>query len=1070
MQYINNLFLPSIPNPTVDVGNHVYRHRDAQDGLIKSPIFPRLKDNECTIYHVWNEVSTANAHKPGFGHRELVKIHSQEKKNENGETKRWNMYELEDYRWKTFGQAKEATDNVSEWLFGHGLEPGDCMLIYAKTRPEWIQMALACCSMGVIISTAYDSMPPEAVAHIIQETQPKAVFTEVALMGNLNKAKDKAASKKHEPSFFVYCGKDFEAAEQLNKFKSQNNNIDLTHWDDIVNKNDNGGKQKKKKQQQTVPKPDDVALIMYTSGTTGAPKGIELTHGNIVAAMGAAEHLVMDLLNHGNHCYIGFLPLAHVLEFIIEFILISTGIPIGYATARTLMPGSVCGKDGKGKGKGDLEILSPTIMAGVPAIWERIRNSVLGELEKQHWTVKKAFEVAIDVKWKMLCFFGQENALTRAFDYTLFAPVRAKLGGRLMYAVSGGAPLSLNTHKFVTTTLCYLLQGYGLTECCGLGAITVPALGMITGAIGPPSPSVEFKLVDVPDTDYKAENGIGELYIRGPSRMHGYYKRPDLNKEAFDEDGWFKTGDVAQLRSDGSFAITDRAKNLVKLSHGEYIALESLESKYRNNQKIKHICIQANSNKDYIIALVEAVDENADKDALLKELQNTAREADCNRVEIIKNIFITKDVDWGQKYMSNSGKLKRKDIEKDYEEEIKKIYNILLVTVSTAVELFGYSQQSFLNNLFPNAREQQKHDNEKSYLEQANKLLAKHPVVDTHNDFPMYLAFLKGGKINDLDLTHLEDSHTDITKLKAGHVLSQVWSIYAPCEMTEENQMLLAFQAIDSIKRVIAKYPDFFEYVTTTHEFVKARRHGKLASALGLEGGQYIYNSFAALRTFYDLGIRYMTLTHNCNTDWSISCCDPNPPSFDRSLGLTKFGHNIVREMNRIGMMVDISHVAHSTMHAVLNTTRAPVLFSHSSSNALCPIERNVPDSVLSRLDETDGVVMVNFYNAFVQCDPNTPATLNDVADHIEYIASIAGRHRVGLGADYNGIEKTPEGLEDVSKYPDLFAELIRRGWTKKELKGLSNENFLRVWKRVEEVSKELKDELPFEEDITIKV
>lgn len=171
--------------------------------------------------------------------------------------------------------------------------------------------------------------------------------------------------------------------------------------------------------------------------------------------------------------------------------------------------------------------------------------------------------------------------------------------------------------------------------------------------------------------------------------------------------------------------------------------------------------------------------------------------------------------------------------------------------------------------------------------------------------------------------------------------------------------------------------------------------------------------------------------------------------------------------MNRLGMMVDISHVSHATMHAVLNTTRAPVLFSHSSSNALCPIERNVPDAVLERLDETDGVVQINFYNFFVQCQyPDVPATLKDVADHIEHIASVAGRHRVGLGADYNGIEVAPEGLEDVSKYPDLFAELIRRGWTRHELEGLAHKNLLRVWRKVEKVSKDLKHELPRESRI----
>lgn len=206
-------------------------------------------------------------------------------------------------------------------------------------------------------------------------------------------------------------------------------------------------------------------------------------------------------------------------------------------------------------------------------------------------------------------------------------------------------------------------------------------------------------------------------------------------------------------------------------------------------------------------------------------------------------------------------------------------------------------------------------------------------------------------------------------------------------------------------------------------------------------------------------------MTHNCHTPWAESCCDSNPPPFEKGLGLTEFGKKIVLEMNRLGMMVDISHVSHATMNAVLNVTRAPVLFSHSSSNAICDIERNVPDSVLERLEETDGVVMVNFYNHFVQCDPEKEVTVKDVADHVEHIAAVAGHHRVGLGADYNGIDVTPVGLEDVSRYPALFAELINRGWSDEDLIGLAGKNFLRVWKKVEDVKYDIarSKELPSE-------
>ncbi|ORZ10788.1 dipeptidase 1-like protein [Absidia repens] len=356
------------------------------------------------------------------------------------------------------------------------------------------------------------------------------------------------------------------------------------------------------------------------------------------------------------------------------------------------------------------------------------------------------------------------------------------------------------------------------------------------------------------------------------------------------------------------------------------------------------------------------------------------------------------------------------------------------------------------------------HLDDSASLKHANRLLRHHPLIDTHNDFPMLLAFDKKGKINNLDIYHLNNSHTDISRIEKGHLMGQFWSVYTECEATDDNQVLAAMESIDAVKRMVQLHPKTFQLVTSTKQFKKAFRNRRVASMMGMEGGQMIGNSMAALRTFYDLGIRYMTLTHNCHLPWVESCCDPNPPPFEKGLGLTEFGKKIVGEMNRLGMMVDISHVAHSTMNAVLDITKAPVLFSHSSSHALCEIERNVPDSVLSRLasSEVDGVVMVNFYNRFVTCGPD--ATLYDVADHIDHIGKVAGRDKVGIGADYNGIEITPTGLEDVSKYPDLFAELIERGWSDHELVGLAGRNLLRVWKGVERARDALEDELPSED------
>ena len=489
------------------------------------------------------------------------------------------------------------------------------------------------------------------------------------MFGTLNKAYTKL-DKKDQPKFVFYAGKEFEAPEEVKKFKENKaDDVEIAQFNQVVE--DHSAADFKPVKGIT---PKDLALIMYTSGSTGDPKGVELTHGNITAAMGAAQYLVVELLKGKAHCYIGFLPLAHVLEFLIELVLISMNVPIGYASIRTLMNENVCGPNGEGKGQGDLAALKPTIMAGVPAVWEKIRKGIEAQLEKKHWAVKKVFEAAIEAKWQLLKFFGQPNALTEAYDSVIFGPIREVTGGNLQYGVSGGAPVSFETQKFITSSLCFMLQGYGLTECCGLAAITLPSFGMITGRIGPPSPSVEFKFVDVEDTEYKAKDNVGELWLRGPSLMRGYHKQPDLTKEAITSDGWFKTGDIARLNEDGTFAIFDRAKNLVKLSHGEYIALESLESKYRNSNGIKNICLVADSDKSYIVAVVEPADNDVDKDTLLKDLQKTAQSSGCSRVETVKDIVVTRNVEWATEFMTTSGKIKRRDVLSGNKEEIEKIY------------------------------------------------------------------------------------------------------------------------------------------------------------------------------------------------------------------------------------------------------------------------------------------------------------------------------------------------------------------------------------------------------------
>ncbi|KND01785.1 uncharacterized protein SPPG_03577 [Spizellomyces punctatus DAOM BR117] len=345
------------------------------------------------------------------------------------------------------------------------------------------------------------------------------------------------------------------------------------------------------------------------------------------------------------------------------------------------------------------------------------------------------------------------------------------------------------------------------------------------------------------------------------------------------------------------------------------------------------------------------------------------------------------------------------------------------------------------------------------FLGRAKQILKRVPLIDGHNDLPFSLQMRNGGQINDLNLTDLGSPyHTDMKRLKSGRVGAQFWSAYVPCSdyTKKSDDVKFTLEQIDLVHRMVDYYPETLEFARSSHDIARIHKHGRVASLIGLEGGHQIDNSLGTLRQYYDLGVRYMTLTHTCHTAWADSCT--GEPLHG---GLTDFGEKVVREMNRLGMLVDISHVSHDTMRDVLRVTAAPLFFSHSSAYELCKIPRNVPDDILRQLPEKDGVVMINFYPRFVSCSANS--TLELVADHISHVAEVAGPEHVGLGSDFDGIDVVPKGLEDVSKYPDLIAELLRRGFSEKEVEGIVGKNLLRILERTEQVAKKLRGEKPAE-------
>jgi membrane dipeptidase len=379
-----------------------------------------------------------------------------------------------------------------------------------------------------------------------------------------------------------------------------------------------------------------------------------------------------------------------------------------------------------------------------------------------------------------------------------------------------------------------------------------------------------------------------------------------------------------------------------------------------------------------------------------------------------------------------------------------------------------------------------------------DRILREVPLIDGHNDLAEQYQERVKDHLAQIDIRQDQSKltpplHTDIARLRQGRIGGQFWSVYVPTTLKGADAVRAVLEQIDVVHRLVELYPDTFELAGTADDIVRIHRGGKIASLIGVEGGHSIGNSLAVLRQLYALGARYMTITHSDNDDFADSAtADPIHG------GLTPFGKIVIAEMNRLGMLVDLSHVAPKTMNDVLDIAAAPVIFSHSSARALTDHARNVPDDVLRRVKENDGVVMVTWVPTFVSekvrardaakdaeetrlkalfrgqpekvkamladwgtANPAPRATVKDVVDHIDHIVQIAGAEHVGLGADLDGITSTPEGLESVAAYPLVFAELIRRGYSDEQLKGIAGLNILRVMRKAEAVAARIQKEKP---------
>jgi membrane dipeptidase len=384
------------------------------------------------------------------------------------------------------------------------------------------------------------------------------------------------------------------------------------------------------------------------------------------------------------------------------------------------------------------------------------------------------------------------------------------------------------------------------------------------------------------------------------------------------------------------------------------------------------------------------------------------------------------------------------------------------------------------------------------HLETVREILQEVPLIDGHNDVPWQYR-RRETNFTGIDLAkstaELKPTmHTDIPRLRAGGVGGQFWSVYVPTRLSGPEAVQATIEQIDVVYRMCARYPETFELALTADDVIRIHKQGRIASLIGMEGGHSINNSLGTLRMMYQLGARYLTLTHTANTDWADAAGDEA-----KHRGLTAFGEDVVREMNRLGMLVDLSHVTDDVMRQALRVTKAPVIFSHSNARARCDHDRNVPDDVLRMTATNGGVVMVCFLPAYLverdrsyservraernrlvtlhgesqelitaglaewrktNPDPNA-ATLSDVADHIDHIRNLVGVDYIGIGSDFDGFNGAVRGLEDVSKYPDLLAELLQRGYSREDVKKIAGLNVLRVMRATEKVARELQATTP---------
>jgi len=565
----------------------------------EAELIKHIKEEQVDTLHKLFEMTyqdATNINKPLVGSRKVIRM---ETENDNLTGKELRKMVLGDYEWTTM---KEVAESAS--YFGRGLRELDVpakarVAIFADTRAEWLIAARGCFQHSMSLCTLYTNLGMDAIKYGITLTEAKVVITSQELLPKVASCLPDLENVNlivvfEEP----WRGEIPNLAEMNPKVQNQ---VKLVTYTEVVKMGSISTI------DLTPPEANDPAVIMFTSGSTGVPKGVIQSHANLVSAFMSTCNFMMTITNgviRDDETYVAFLPLAHILEFLAENVMLLLGIRIGYSSPFTLTDSGTALKRGT---KGDLAVLKPTLMSAVPVILDRMYKGIIAKIQAKGALAYKLFDFAIQYR----SLWTQRGYSTPLFDKLLFSKVREATGGRLTYMVAGGAPLSETTHEFVKQALgIELLQGYGLTETCATAAI-MDSNHLGVGTVGAPLMNVGLKLRSWEEGNYTIHDGVGprgEIIIGGKHIAEGYFKMPEATAESFEIDckgvRWFQTGDIGQMMPNGTLKIIDRKKDLVKLQAGEYVSLGKVESILKLHPLIDNICVFARSSENFSVAIV----------------------------------------------------------------------------------------------------------------------------------------------------------------------------------------------------------------------------------------------------------------------------------------------------------------------------------------------------------------------------------------------------------------------------------------------------------------------------------